>query len=107
MGGGLMNMYAGASLDERIKERKRFNALTVQKAKAILEQAEGREMDFRSCMYCNGAHHHLKDRIVRCFSCGEIYVFGWPSFVLALRSTDELVTDQHMTTFAKCLDEAL
>ena len=46
-----------------------------------LEEKTGLEVAFRSCWKCNSAHDRLKkvkDFIIYCFECGEIYYMGRP-----------------------------
>jgi hypothetical protein len=93
-------MTAALKLDEQL----RFNALTPEAARAIMEAAEGKPYAIRSCWYCNSAHEHLKDADYPIFcltGCGIKYLRGFPLRVLALRMDGQELTDEMMNDFEK------
>lgn len=94
--------------DEQLNaERDRFNALSVDDAKAILAKAEGQRPDFRSCWYCNGAHDRLRDRdVMLCFACGFHYLSGYPAPTVIRRAAGEQVTAEDMAAFNSALENA-
>ncbi|SRR6266404_1182581 len=89
-------------------ELKRFNVLEEVEAKSILACVEGQNPIFRSCWYCNNAHERLKNLdFFLCFACGIYYLFGYPAFIVAIRSKGIIVTQEDMLKFKAVLDEAL
>jgi len=91
---------------DKVAEKLRFNALTQEQAKAHADKFEGQKFDLRSCWNCNGAHEHLKDRVVRCFACGVLYVGDIPAPILGARMRGEEVTDAMMDEYEHALLEA-
>jgi hypothetical protein len=97
------------SESELVSERARFNSLSPESAKAILEQMKGQQSVARSCWYCNGSHEHLKTAefpIVCAWGCGVYYLQGYPGFVVMTRAIDVPITDGQMQDWIKALEES-
>lgn len=103
-----MRFYVGASKEARDAECARFNALSQDNAKAILEEMDGQQQSMRSCWYCNSAHEHLKNvghPILCLWGCGITYIKGFPAVIVGMRAHGKEITDEKMQEFEKALKE--
>jgi hypothetical protein len=97
--GGVMVKTA----DELLAE---WNGITPEQALATIERAKAEQPDFRTCHFCNGAHDHLVDRVMRCLACGYFYLYGVPAKAVIARSKGEPVTAENVHDFLTTIAES-